>query len=349
MNKQHAITALIGVASVALCATFFVLNRPKSAAASDAPPSSPGTTIPNVPAEPEEPFISEPIQPIPIKINLDKRKVKLGRLLFSDVRLSGDNTLSCNSCHNLLAGGADGKVVSTGIKGSAGEINAPTVLNSGLNFKQFWDGRADTLEAQVDGPTHNPKEMGSSWPEIVGKLETDTGYVKAFKELYPDGIQAANIRDAIATFERSLITPNSRFDKYLRGDKSAITEDERKGYQNFKDLGCVACHQGMNAGGNMFQPFGVMADYFAARGNPTKADQGRFNVTGQPQDKHKFKVPGLRNVELTAPYFHDGSARTLEEAVRVMVQYQLAQEITEVQVGQIVAFLKTLTGEQTAP
>jgi cytochrome c peroxidase len=242
----------------------------------------------------------------------------------------------------------DGKARSIGINGAEGDINAPTVFNCGLNFKQFWDGRADTLEEQIDGPTHNPKEMGSTWPQIVEKLAADADLVKVFAASYPAGVTSDTIKDAIATFERSLTTPDSRFDRYLRGDTKALTEDEKKGYGLFKSLGCISCHQGMNAGGNMFQPFGVMADYFANR-TETKADLGRYNVTGLPQDKHKFRVPGLRNVELTAPYFHDASAKTLEDAVRLMAEYQLGQPIDDEKVRLITAFLKTLTGEQPHP
>ena len=170
---------------------------------------------------------------------------------------------------------------------------------------------------------HNPLEMGSSWPEVMGKLGKDAALVAEFKKSYPDGLQPRTIADALATFQRSLVTPNSRFDKYLRGDKNAITVDELKGYQLFKSYGCVACHQGVNVGGNMFQTFGVMGDYFAKRGNPTDADLGRYNVTKNPADRHVFKVPGLRNVALTAPYFHDGSAKTLNDAVDVMFRYPL--------------------------
>ncbi len=287
----------------------------------------------------------EPIRPIPLTVTLDPRKVALGRRLFHDPRLSGDNRIACASCHDLRTGGTDHLARSIGIGGREADVNAPTVFNSSLNFKQFWDGRADTLEAQIDGPVQNPKEMGSGWPEVLGKLRQDPSYVSAFAGLYPDGIQIHTIQDAIATFERSLLTPNAPFDRYLRGDRGAISEQARAGYLLFKKLGCVACHQGVNVGGNMFQKFGVMADYFADRGNPTPADLGRFNVTGQEQDRHTFKVPGLRNVDRTAPYFHDGSAKTLPQAVAIMGQYQLGRPLSAAEIELLVAFLKTLTGE----
>jgi cytochrome c peroxidase len=287
----------------------------------------------------------EPIKPVPTEIKLDPRKVALGERLFNDKRLSRDNTLSCASCHNLSAGGIDGAVASVGIGGAKGPINAPTVFNSSLNFRQFWDGRANSLEEQAAGPIHNPKEMGSNWAEVLGKLGKDAALVAQFKAVYPDGLQAKNVQDGISAFERSLLTPNARFDKYLRGDKSAISADELKGYELFKKYGCVSCHQGVAVGGNMFQTFGVMGDYFARRGNLTEADLGRYNVTKSEGDKHVFKVPGLRNVALTAPYFHDGSAQTLGDAVAVMFKYQLGRSASQQDKDQIVLFLRTLTGE----
>ncbi|WP_088278841.1 cytochrome-c peroxidase [Ideonella sp. A 288] len=289
--------------------------------------------------------MDEPIKPVPIDLRLDPRKVALGEKLFHDKRLSRDNSLSCASCHNLARGGVDGLPTSVGIGGAKGPINAPTVFNSGLNFRQFWDGRAASLEEQAAGPVHNPKEMGSSWPEVLGKLAQDAGVVAQVKALYPDGLQAKNLQDSIATFERSLHTPNARFDKYLRGDRSAISADELKGYELFKKYGCVACHQGVAVGGNMYQTFGVMGDYFARRGNVTAADLGRYNVTRNEADRHVFKVPSLRNVALTAPYFHDGSARTLAEAVAVMFRVQLGRAASAQDQERIVMFLRTLTGE----
>jgi cytochrome c peroxidase len=287
----------------------------------------------------------EPIKPIPLEVKLDLKKVALGEKLFNDKRLSKDNSIACITCHGLTTGGVDRQQVSTGIGGAKGKINAPTVFNSGFNFRQFWDGHANSLEEQIIGPVHNPVEMGSSWQEVVAKLGKDDALTAEFKQAYADGLQTKNIQDALAVFERSLITPNSRFDKFLRGDKSALTADEHKGYQLFKSYGCVACHQGVNAGGNMFQLFGVMGDYFAKRGNLTEADNGRFNATKNPADKHMFKVPSLRNVALTAPYFHDGSAKTLSDAVDVMFRYQLGRPAPQADKDYIVKFLHTLTGE----
>jgi len=287
----------------------------------------------------------EPIQPIePIK-GLDPRKIDLGRRLFQDSRLSHNNQLSCESCHSLATGGTDRTARSVGINGAAGGISAPTVLNSAFNFRQFWDGRAATLESQVDGPLQSNLEMGSTWAEVIQKLRQSPGYVQAFHQIYGDEIRSEHVRDSIAEFERSLSTPNSRFDRYLRHQPNAITSRELQGYALFKLLGCASCHQGMNAGGNMYQKVGVMAPYFTDRGHITKADLGRFNVTGDPADTYMFKVPSLRNVALTAPYFHDGSAATLADAVRSMGKYQLGRPLSERDVELIVAFLKTLTGE----
>ena len=289
---------------------------------------------------------NEPISPIPTTSQEPPRKVELGRKLFNDTRLSGDNTISCASCHQVKKGGGDNLPLSKGIQGRLGKVNAPSVLNSRYNFRQFWDGRAASLEEQVSGPIHDPNEMGTTWAQVLGKLSKDTALTAEFKSLYPAaGLNAANITDALSSYQRALITPNARFDRHLRGDTTALKQDELRGYQLFKSYGCVACHQGVNVGGNMFQTFGVMGDYFGKRGNPTDADLGRYNVTKNPDDKHAFKVPSLRNVVLTAPYFHDGSAKTLEDAVDVMFRYQLGRPAPEQDKKYIIEFLHTLTGE----
>ncbi|MGA2738767.1 MAG: cytochrome-c peroxidase [Bryobacteraceae bacterium] len=288
---------------------------------------------------------NEPIQPIEVPTGLDRGKIDLGRRLFHETRLSHNDQLSCASCHDLATGGTDRLARSIGIHGAVGNINAPTVLNSGLNFSQFWDGRAATLESQVDGPLQSKIEMGSTWPEAIAKLKDSPDYVRGFRQVYGDDIQSGHVKDSIAEFERSLATPNSRFDRYLRHDANALTSGERQGYALFKSFGCASCHQGMNAGGNMYQKVGVMAAYFTDRGHITTADLGRFNVTGDPKDMYMFKVPSLRNVALTPPYFHDGSAATLADAVRMMAKYQLGRRLSDPEVGLIVEFLRTLTGE----
>lgn len=293
-----------------------------------------------------EPLRDEPIQPVPLSLRQDPARVALGRRLFNDARLSANNRVSCASCHDLGRGGADRRPRSAGFGGLPTLVNTPTVLNAALNFKQFWDGRADTLEAQIDIVVRNPIEMGSSWTEIMGKLGGDNGYRDGFGAAYRDGLTAANLRNALASYERTLITPNSRFDQYLRGDNKAISAEEKIGYAKFKQYGCVACHQGVNVGGNMFQKFGVMGDYFAGRGGG-EADQGRFRVTGNRDDLHVFKVPGLRNVAQTAPYFHDGSAATLEDAIDVMFKFQLGRVGSKEDKAFIARFLTTLSGAPT--
>ena len=290
-------------------------------------------------------MLNEPIQPLPQRLDLDTRKVDLGRALFNDKRLSKDNSIACASCHDLAKGGADGRQFAVGIKGQVGPINTPTVLNAAFNFRQFWNGRAASLEEQAAGPVHNPGEMGSNWDEVLGKLRQDAKMVEFFKNIYGDGMQPRNIQDSIATYERSLVTP-SRFDRFLRGEANAITQDEKRGYELFKNYGCVACHQGVNVGGNMYQTFGVLGNYFKDRGNITDADLGRYAVTKNELDRHVFKVPSLRNVALTAPYFHDGTAPTLEAAVDVMFRYQLGRPAPAADKASIISFLKSLTGEK---
>lgn len=288
---------------------------------------------------------NEPITPIPLEMKLDQRKVALGKRLFNDTQLSHDNTISCASCHDLARGGADGLPRSIGIGGAEGGINAPTVFNSGFNFRQFWDGRAATLEDQIDGPVQHPKEMGASWPEVIARLEKDGGYRDDFAALYGAGIQRETVKDAIATFERSLITPNAKFDRFLRGEKNSLDSEEFAGYQLFKALGCISCHQGMNVGGNMYEKLGLVEDYFAQRGNVQEVDLGRYNLTGKEEHRYEFRVPSLRNVALTAPYLHDASAGTLEQAVAIMGKYQLGVELQPLEISYIVKFLNTLTGE----
>lgn len=288
----------------------------------------------------------EPLQALPPSAAQDPNRVSLGADLFADPRLSADGSVACATCHVLARGGVDGKRVSLGIHGRSGNVNAPTVFNSGFNFVQFWDGRASTLEEQVGGPLTNPNEMGNDWPSALAFLRADDKYRARFQAAFPDGLTEANVRAAVASFERTLSTPNARFDLWLRGDKHALSDLERAGYERFKGVGCVACHQGSNVGGNMFQRFGVMGEYFQDRGQIVEADYGRFNVTHLEADRFVFRVPSLRNVELTAPYFHDGSAVTLEQAVGTMAKYQLGQSLDATAVAQIVAFLKTLTGQR---
>lgn len=282
--------------------------------------------------------------PLNKALPVDPEKALLGERLFFDKRLSRDNSLACVDCHDLNRGGTDRQPVSIGVDGQRGTINAPTVFNAALNFAQFWDGRASSLEEQTAGPVHNPVEMATNWQQVTEKLETDAHYREAFARLYPGGLSALSIVDAIASFERTLLTPNSRLDQFLEGDEKALTQTERNGYRKFLDYGCASCHQGVALGGNMYQRFGVMRDYFKNRID-SPADLGRFRVTGREEDRHVFKVPSLRNIALTAPYFHDASATTLEEAVAIMGRYQLGRELDSEDVKCLSAFLRSLTGE----
>ena len=292
-------------------------------------------------------FANEPIRPIADSIAVDVRKVVLGNLLYHDTRLSADNTVSCATCHGLDTGGVDNKQYSEGVGGQFGGVNAPTVYNAAYNFVQFWDGRAGTLAEQAAGPPLNPVEMAcESFDQIISKLAEDKNFVLAFNEVYSDGLSEKNITNAIQEFEKTLLTPNSRFDRYLKGQKDAITENEMAGYELFKKYDCATCHVGEILGGQSYELIGVQHDYFADRqAKMTEEDNGRFKQTQAERDRHRFKVPGLRNIELTAPYFHDGSMATMDDAIRAMAKYQLGIELPQEEVDKIVAFFRTLTGE----
>ena len=289
----------------------------------------------------------EPVRPLPLTHNADMRKAELGRILYHDVRLSVDNTVSCASCHGLNTAGVDNKQYSEGVQGQLGGVNAPTVYNAVHNFVQFWDGRAKTLADQAAGPPLNPIEMASiSFDEIIAKLAADKELSRAFAEVYPEGWSQDAITDAIEQFEMTLITPNSRFDQYLRGNEDAITEAEEDGYELFKKYNCATCHIGVNLGGESYELMGLRKHYFADRGlELTVEDNGRFKETQDERDRHRFKVPSLRNVALTWPYYHDGTLATLKEAVSSMGTYQSGVELTDTEEDLIVSFLNTLTGE----
>lgn len=292
-------------------------------------------------------WANETVRPIQDSVPVDIRKVILGEMLYNDTRLSADNTISCASCHGLNTGGVDNKAFSEGVGGQFGGVNAPTVFNAYYNFVQFWDGRAATLADQAAGPPVNPVEMAcNSFDEICDKLKADETFNKAFTEVYADGINQANITNAIQEFEKTLLTPNSRFDKYLKGDKTAMNADEVAGYELFKKYNCATCHVGENMGGQSYELMGIKQDYFADRGTElTNEDNGRYKETKDERDRHRFKVPGLRNIALTAPYYHDATQATLEDAVVSMARYEVGEELSQQEVQKIVAFLKTLTGE----
>jgi len=284
----------------------------------------------------------EPITPIRPAQEINLAQAELGKKLYFDPRLSKSGFISCNSCHNLSMGGTDNLKTSIGDRWQQGPINAPTVLNSSLNVAQFWDGRAADLKAQAGGPIANPGEMAFTHTLAVDLLKSIPGYVKEFKLVFgSDDIDIDMITDAIAEFEKTLVTPNSPFDQWLLGDETALTADEKAGYKLFKDSGCTACHNGSAAGGNTFQKMGIVEPY-----KSTSPAEGLVAVTGKDADRFKFKVPTLRNVEMTYPYFHDGEAETLTEAVDIMGRLQLGKKFTDKENAQIVAFLKSMTGDQ---
>ena len=287
----------------------------------------------------------EPIAPLPEPPAAESERVALGSRLFHDPGLSTDGTVSCASCHDLATGGDDGRKRSVGINGRVGGINAPTVIGTGLDIAWSWDGRAPTLESQINGPLQSPSVMGAVWGTVIARIESNPEYVAQFARAYPErGVTPATVRDALAVFERSLIGRGNRFDRWLAGDTKALSEQEQFGYDLFKYYGCSSCHQGRNVGGNLYQRLGLVNEYFAQRSEPiTRADWGRYNVTGVEEDRHVFKVPSLRMAAYTAPYLHDGSAATLRDAIDVMFRFQLGRAAPNVHKEAIIAFIKTLS------
>lgn len=286
-------------------------------------------------------LFSAEFSPIPTELKVDDKKVQLGKKLFFEPLLSKDKTISCASCHNLQHNGADKVPYTKGIAGQNGYFNVPTVYNAVYNFRQFWDGRARNLKEQALNPITNPVEMGSSLSVVIQDLKEHTLYPRLFKEIYEDGITEDNLADVLAEFEKILITPNSLFDKYLKGDRNALSDDALEGYRLFKEKGCISCHNGINIGGNLYNKFGIYKD-------AESKELGRYNTTLKEEDKYVFKVPSLRNVALTAPYMHDGRAETLEDAVNIMSKLQLGRPMKKDELDKIVFFLETLTGELPA-
>jgi cytochrome c peroxidase len=275
-------------------------------------------------------------------------KVELGKMLYHDPRLSSTGTVSCSSCHNTMLGGEDNRPNSMGVNGQTGGRSAPTVWNAAFNKVQFWDGRAESLEAQAAGPVTNPIEMGmKSWDEVVVRLNTIEGYKKAFEAAFGgNAISKDTATKAIAAYERTLITPNSPYDKYTSGDKSAMTDQQVRGMNKVAELGCTSCHSGPAFNGpGMFQKFPVNSNGMYQAKYHFNKDLGLAEVTKKSEDEHMFKVPTLRNIALTAPYFHNGAVKTLDEAVKVMGKLQLNKDLSNEEIDDIVAFLNALTGE----
>lgn len=291
-------------------------------------------------------YAVEPISPIEPPTGLDLAKVRLGERLFADVRVSHEERVACITCHRLDNGGADHRDFSPSPEtGGILDRNTPTIFNAVLNFRFNWSGQFYDLTEQNRFVLQSPKLMNTNWTELIGKLQADSEYRAAFDKAYGRPLDAPQVLDAVASYERSLVTPNARFDRYLRGERDVITPEEKEGYRLFKAFGCVTCHQGMNVGGNLFEQFGIFEAPPMSDGANRPSDLGRFAVTGRERDRFVFRVPSLRNIALTAPYFHDGSAATLGAAVNVMARKQLGRTLEPAEVGLIVGFLETLTGE----
>jgi len=283
------------------------------------------------------------IKPIPEQSHTNKQKVLLGEKLFNDTRLSIDGSVSCATCHNLKLGGSDHLKTSFGANHQETKLNTPTIFNVAYNFAFFWDGRSKDFTSQITDSLFAPNEMANTdWNSVLNYLNSSKEYRLLFKKQYILPITADDLVDALSEYNTSLITPNSRFDRYLKGENFALNTYELEGYHLFKTYGCISCHQGINIGGNMFQKSRVFNE--ADQVNNPKWN-GRFTETHKENDRHVFKVPSLRNIALTAPYFHDGSAQTLEDAVNTMSKIQLATVMPEEEMHKIVAFLHTLTGE----
>lgn len=294
--------------------------------------------------------------PVPANNPMNPAKITLGRQLYFDPRISRTGTVSCNSCHNVMAGGDDNRDFSMGIEGKLGGRSAPTVWNSAFMTVQFWDGRAPSLEEQAKGPMTNAVEMGmSSHTLVIDRLKAIPGYVTAFKAAFGGSspVTLDNAVKAIASYERTLITPNSPYDRFIKGDKKAMSAGAQRGMKLVQDLGCIACHQGPNLAGpaalpmgtGFFQKFPAVPDAEIEKKYGFTKDPGRMEVTKKEADRNMWRVPTWRNVALTAPYFHNGSVKTLEEAVKIMAKLQLGKVPADAEVKDIVEFLNALTGE----
>jgi cytochrome c peroxidase len=289
--------------------------------------------------------VREPIEPLPLAVAVDPARIGLGEQLFHDVRLSRGKDRSCATCHPLNSNGMDGKPRANAYRNSRVLRNTPTIFNVGFDLFFTWDGKFETLSDLNDKVLQDPALMGMTWLQVLSELNADPKYVVRFKAIYPEGISKKSVLDALDSFETSLITPNARFDKFLRGDHNALSGDEIDGYQLFKSYGCVACHQGINVGGNLFQTFGVFSNMLPKPQSLAYLDLGRFVLTNDERDKEVFRVPSLRNVAVTAPYFHDGRTAKLEDAVDTMARAQLGRILSSKEVHLIVQFLGSLTGE----
>ncbi len=305
--------------------------------------------IPSVWAGTDEPSAETidangPISPIGTQPALDPRRIVLGEALFRDKLLSSKQMLSCTSCHSLATGGTVRSKRTIGYNGRLHRFNAPSIFNVGLNYRLGWRGDFTSLEEQNEAVLLDKNLMAITWPDLIARLEANPDYKIAFDKAYGRAIARDDVLNALATYERSLVTPDAPFDQYLKGDTSAISRQAKHGYSIFKSLGCASCHQGMNIGGNLFQKFGVFQTGENIRRPVSEGDLGRWTTTHLERDRGVFRVPSLRNVEVTSPYFHDGRISSLKEAVLLMGQMQLEEDISESDADDLVAFLKSLTG-----
>jgi cytochrome c peroxidase len=290
-----------------------------------------------------------PFEPLPLAVG-GGPAAELGKKLYADSIMSIDGTLTCFSCHDVEKGGTDGLPTAQVASRATGQINTGTIFNLAFNFRFNWNGKFVTLLNHINGPVTGKDLMGMSWPVLLERVQGIDEYRRMFRDVYDDGVTIENIQHAVTEYQLSLVTPNAPFDRYLRGNLDALDEEEKEGLKLFKSLGCVSCHQGINIGGNLFSEIGVMGNYFAdreseGRGGLVDADFGRYQVTKQEEHKHVFRVPSLRNVACTGPYFHDGSIEELEDVVEAMGRYQLGRRLTKEEKSLLVRFLRTLTGE----
>lgn len=338
-TRFHVLLVLSGFWVIALVVAMVVQNVP--------PKSEIDSTLSTFAQIQNKSFTDQSISLLPDLPELNPKKVALGLKLFSDPILSHDNSIACSTCHDLHKGGVDHLSVAVGMNKKQGRRNTPTVFNSGFNFRQFWDGRAFTLEEQIDFPLQNPVEMASSWAEVLKKLNAST-YANEFNKIYGSKkITADKVREVLATFERALVTKDSPFDKWLAGEQNALNASQKEGYRLFQFYGCISCHQGVNIGGNMFEKLGVFREFYDTKQN-TPQDFGRFEISSEEEDRYEFKVPSLRNVALTAPYLHDGSIETLREVIELMAYHQIGVKLTEQELNALEDFLNTLTGKLPA-
>lgn len=288
--------------------------------------------------------MSEPLCPLPAAPTVNEKWVSLGEALFQERALSGDQKVACADCHLGNHGLADENALSR-VEGRKSTIlNAPTMYNSVYSYRLTWGGRYDSLEEHLDDLMKNPDVMASSWEIASRQLKALPAYEARFRDAFEDGVQPQNVRTALVEYEKSLVTPDAPFDRYLEGKADAISEDAKRGYSLFKAYGCASCHQGCGIGGNMLEQLGILGNYFSDHGGPRPADDGLFKKTGLERDRYVFRVPSLRNVARTAPYFHDGSVATLEAAIGKMARYQLGRELEPKETHLIAEFLRTLTG-----